>query len=629
MSFLKNLFGKKTDPPRQTLPPVDPSKDPDMIRVYDGFGRELFIQKTKWRDEVLIPNIQKVWDKPDELYNMIVTALGDGFRSHVVDATKHLFEIDPIKSRAACIWGIVLMEEERLDEAEKVFRGYIEEHGEEGVILNNLAKVYSKRGNTRRAEDLLWHALEVDPNQDNGFGWYVETFRERGGEDAALDAMRRVALLPRSWRAQLWLARQALASRDLEKAMALYAEATARAGDPVPTDLLMQMSGDLGNHAHLPELIRLTESRFKVEVHGLTVGNNLIKAHLDLGQLDHAKRIVDQLYALKRPDWQQTLSYWDTEIAKARLTTMPEPTPKSLKLAMLSIDGPVWLKKDSPASELFPARATEGTVVCFIGSSAEHATNSQRIERQLPDAAGRLSRALPLFLSEQVEFGTRARARTLIPWVVEPAGAFAVSGVAWSDEDAANYARQDEPKADYVVITHLKAQMEPWSVELRLVRTIDGKRLAELSSAFMPASPQDAFPNLAYRLFTMLADHAEIRLRPPALVYEVPAAEQYAYYLLRLEQLLVVRCSAMDAAKSEFISGEHEIIDGNIQLCLACPGNATVRVLLAQTMLTMKKVRRDILPNFRDKIQRLQKDHPLPEPANGVVQRMFDDALAV
>jgi hypothetical protein len=85
----------------------------------------------------------------------------------------------------------------------------------------------------------------------------------------------------------------------------------------------------------------------------------------------------------------------------------------------------------------------------------------------------------------------------------------------------------------------------------------------------------------------------------------------------------------MDAAKSEFISGEHEIIDGNIQLCLACPGNATVRVLLAQTMLTMKKVRRDILPNFRDKIQRLQKDHPLLEPANGVVQRMFDDALAV
>ena len=90
MSFLKKLFGKKADTAGQNLPPVDPSKDPNMIRVYDGFGREMFIQKTQWRDEVLIPNIRKVWDKPDELYNMIVTALGDGVRSHVVDATKHL-----------------------------------------------------------------------------------------------------------------------------------------------------------------------------------------------------------------------------------------------------------------------------------------------------------------------------------------------------------------------------------------------------------------------------------------------------------------------------------------------------------------------------------------------------------
>jgi hypothetical protein len=440
--------------------------------------------------------------------------------------------------------------------------------------------------------------------------------------------MRRIAFLPRSWRAQIWLARAALAARDLEKARALYAEAIARAGNPVPTDLLMQMSGDLGNHAHLPELIQLTEPHFKVEVHGLSVGNNLIKAYIDLGQLDHAKRILDELYARKRPDWQQSLSFWDTEIAKVRLTTVPAASAKEFKLAMLSIDGPVWLKQNSSASELFPPRSSHGPVICFIGGSAERATNSKRVEAQMPDTAGRLSRALPLFLCEQAEFGASVRAQTFVPWIVEPTPAFAFTGMAWSDEDAAGYARQDGLKADYVVITHLKTQQEPWTAELRLVRAIDGKRLADLSSALMPASPQGAIPNLAKRLLALLRDHAEASLLPPSAAYEVPAADQFAYYLLRLEQMLAVRCGAMDDKKHEFISGEHEIIDGNIQLCLACPGNVTVRVLLAQTMLTMRKVHRGILPNFRDKIELLQKDHPLPEPANGVVQRMFNEALA-
>ena len=51
----------------------------------------------------------------------------------------------------------------------------------------------------------------------------------------------------------------------------------------------MQISGDLGNAAHLPELLQLVEPHFVAEVHGLPVGNNLIKAHLDLGQLDAAR----------------------------------------------------------------------------------------------------------------------------------------------------------------------------------------------------------------------------------------------------------------------------------------------------------------------------------------------------
>jgi hypothetical protein len=73
---------------------------------------------------------------------------------------------------------------------------------------------------------------------------------------------------------------------------------------------------------------------------------------LDLGRIDAAKRILDQLYALKRPDWQQHLGFWDTEIAKKRMAA-PAPDAKTqFRMTVLTIDGPVWLDRKSAAASL-------------------------------------------------------------------------------------------------------------------------------------------------------------------------------------------------------------------------------------------------------------------------------------
>jgi hypothetical protein len=78
--------------------------------------------------------------------------------------------------------------------------------------------------------------------------------------------------------------------------------------------------------------------------------------------------------------------------------------------------------------------------------------------------------------------------------------------------------------------------------------------------------------------------------------------------LLRLEQLLAVRSSTIDGVRSSFLSGEREIINGNLQLCLACPNNVSTRLMLVQTLSGLKKVRPDILPEFKDKLNLLQKE---------------------
>jgi len=637
MSFLKKLFGG-SNPPRQEEvrsptpaklpPPKDPSEDPNLIRVYDGYGREMFVSKEEWRKNVLPGAIESNWNKPDELYGVIFGALNDGFLSDVVGAAEQLYKIDPDHVRGACVWGIVLKDEGRLDEAEKVFRDFISRHGEDGSILTNLAKVYSQRKNDAKAEEILWHALEVDPNQDNGMGWYWAIHKERGGEAAGEEALRRVAAIPKSWRAQIWLAREALKRGDLSHALNLYQQSLAAAPTPAPYDLLMQISGDLGNTGHLPEILNLVLPRFDVTFHGLQVGNNLIKAMLDLGQIEPARKILQQLYAQNRPDWKQTLSFWDTELAKLNVETAPvEPTEK-LQMAMLAIEGPVWLPQQSPAHELFPAPAPDAARLCFLGSSVEKANMGDKVTQQLSDAPGRLTRALPLFLAEQVRFNADANTRTLVPWIQSGSGGFVLCGVPWPDADAAQYARTGEPPCDYLIVTHLKTAAEPWQVELRLIRTIDAKCLGTTEASFPSTQIGEAAQGIARELLTVLARHADVALTSPPSHYLVPTAADLAYYLLRLEQLLAVRCGGMDGVPRGFLNGEREIIDGNIHLCLNNPKNLPARLLLLQTMKAMKRVRPEIVNEYREKFQMLQREHPLPEPAQSVCQRMLNEVLA-
>ena len=84
----------------------------------------------------------------------------------------------------------------------------------------------------------------------------------------------------------------------------------------------------------------------------------------------------------------------------------------------------------------------------------------------------------------------------------------------------------------------------------------------------------------------------------------------------------------MDGVPSGFLSGEREIVDGNLQLCLEYPQNVGIRILLVQTLLAMKRARPAVVTEFREKVARLQKEKPLSEPAHSVVQRMVNEVLA-
>ena len=317
MSLLKNLFGGEKPFGPASLP-RNPAEDPNMIRLFDPNGREVFMTRQQWWDDVLCGAVEKHWNDPDKLAKVIAQGLQEAFYKEMVKPAEHLAQLDHDTERSAVLLAIAYLKTKRVDDSERVLLQHIRQHGESDVTLTNLAKVYAKRGDDAQTLETLWRALQLDPNQENALGWYEAIQRHQGGEEAGREALRRIAAIPNSWRAQSWLAQFELRASNLDGALALYRECIARAGKPLPADLLARISGDLGSTGHLFDILELVEPQFDPAVHGLQVGNNLIKAHLQLGQLDDAYRILNQLYMHKRPDWKASLDYWDAEIAKAR-----------------------------------------------------------------------------------------------------------------------------------------------------------------------------------------------------------------------------------------------------------------------------------------------------------------------
>ncbi|MGD9645768.1 MAG: tetratricopeptide repeat protein [Pirellulales bacterium] len=623
MKLLTKLFGRKPDAaPAADCPTLDDAQVEELVRVYDSYGREHAITRQEWRDKVLLENLAAAQDDPDRLYDLIASALHDGFVAEVVPHAEQLRRIEPSSSRTATLLGVIYLQLHRLDEAEQVLSEQLRQ-GEESYLLTNLAKVYAERGQASRADATLWRALQLEPNQENGVAWYLSLAQARGGERAVEQGLRALAALPGSWRARLWLARAALQRNDLNEALQLYDDALEMAAAPLPAELLMQISGDLGNHGHLVELLQRVAHRFVATEHGLEVGVNLIKANVDLGRLDHAAALLNQLFALQRPDYQQALAYWDAEIAAARIRAgSTEPRPE-LSLAMLRIPCPLWLDRDAAEALLLPTKDENAVVVGFLGASADKgATGSAR--QQMADAEGRLTRALSLFLGEQLQLCTDGVSFVMQPIVPGHGGGLVVSGQAWSAEMAAEHAREGRQVADYVVVTHLDAREKTPVLSLRLIRTIDATVLESCETLIDIAQPEQAFAELAERSLDALRRRAGVDLVEPPGFYRVPIAGDFGDYQLRLEQLLAATACELDGARPDFLNGQREMVQGSLDLCLRQPDNTTPRLVLMSLLARLQVIHPQVVREFRGRVEMLQREHPLPQP----VQQLVDDRLA-
>jgi hypothetical protein len=230
-----------------------------------------------------------------------------------------------------------------------------------------------------------------------------------------------------------------------------------------------------------------------------------------------------------------------------------------------------------------------------------------------------------LVLAEQVHLASTAIATALLPWA--QGHGFALFGKPGEDQNLLESVRKmDQPPA-FLVSAIVDATGETWGLSLRLLRVSDAVCLASVEQRAPMNDPAPGVEELCISFMRKLTEHARIEGTAPPSWYRRPQGSEGSDYLLRLEQQLSVESSGLSFLEGGAIFGEHEILEGALQLCVRNPDNATTRMLYAQTLRGMKKVRSEIPSQYKERTVLLQRDHPIAGHLGTLIEKAISEAL--
>jgi hypothetical protein len=304
---------------------------------------------------------------------------------------------------------------------------------------------------------------------------------------------------------RLAAARERLEAKDLPGAMAIYEEVLAgAAGDRA--DVLVAISGDLGSHGHVAEIVELVAPRYDADRHGPATGLNLLQAYLATGNADAAQHVLDILFALNRPELEERLHGFSNAIAEllaapaaASGSALPDGAPK---IGLITIGKPIWFYGLEPlAAQVLPPKAGRLRRIAFAQLALPgRGTNLAALPDSAPpeDDLARLARAVPLWLAETFYFSPPYAPVAAIGHLVTAPGVnrYVDFGAEWSLENLRQLVETTEGGLDYIVTGALRAKEGDYDMVLRVWEVKTFRERKAFAVRWTPATADAALAQL-------------------------------------------------------------------------------------------------------------------------------------
>ncbi len=339
------------------------------------------------------------------------------------------------------------------------------------------------------------------------------------------------AAAPGAVKPRLAAAREKLDLKDLPGALAVYEELLAAPGTGDRADVLVAISGDLGSHGHVAEIIELIAPRYDADRHGPATGLNLLQAYLAVRNADAAQHVLDILFSLNRPELEDRLHGFsnaiaeilaspDTGVGAPGQSGGPADAPK---IGLITISKPIWFYGLEPlTAQILPPKEGRLRRIAFAQLALPGVITNEKNARQPEDELGRLSRAIPLWFAESFYFCPSYAAVAAVGIRTPPAGQgenhHIAFGAEWTTENLRQLVESNGDPIDYIVTGSLRAVSGDYEVTLRIWEVKTFRERKAFSVRWTP-STADA---MLTQLHTQLRTYMEWSPASAAFAYILP-----------------------------------------------------------------------------------------------------------
>lgn len=325
---------------------------------------------------------------------------------------------------------------------------------------------------------------------------------------------------------RLATAREKMAAKDLPGAMAIYEELLASSGDRA--DVLVAISGDLGSHGHVAEIIELVAPRYDADRHGPATGLNLLQAYLAVRNADAAQHVLDILFTLNRPELEERLHGFSNAIAEILASPFGGAPPGGApldpaKIGLITISKPIWFYGLEPlAAQILPPKEGRLRRIAFAQLALPgHGDKSAVGAPQPEDELGRLSRALPLWFAETFYFSPSYAPTAAIAILTPPdrPSQYVNFAAEWTTENLRQLVETTEGGVDYIVTGALRGTTGDYEVLLRVWEVKTFRERKTFNVRWTPSSADAALT----QLHTQVRMYMEWSPASAAFAYTLPA----------------------------------------------------------------------------------------------------------
>ena len=327
-------------------------------------------------------------------------------------------------------------------------------------------------------------------------------------------------------KARLLAAREKLEAKDLPGAMAVYEEVLAGAGDRA--DVLVAISGDLGTHGHVEQIIELVAPRYVADRHGPATGLNLLQAYLAVRNSDAAQHVLDILFALNRPELEERLHGFSNAIAEilaadgefAGAPASGGGAGEPARIGLVTISKPVWFYGlEACADRLLPPKEGRLRRIAFAQLAQIGAPMDEKAMRAPEDELGRLSRAIPLWFAETFYFSAAYAPAAAIGYRSGQSGPAdnhpAVFNAEWTIGNLRQLVETAGEGFDYIVTGALRSTAGDYELVLRVWEVSSFRERKAFTARWTPGTADTALSRL----------HGEVR----AYMEWSPSSAAFAY----------------------------------------------------------------------------------------------------